>query len=79
MIIITLGPLGLVGGLVVGAVATAFVKDLSDKETKRKEVEQKYARLIQKCIDAINDIKPDISKCEKQLKTLKKIIEKHDQ
>ena len=48
--------------------------DKLNKENQRKEIEKKYTRLIQRCIDAINDIKPQISDCEEQLEYLKETV-----
>ena len=64
------GPIGLAGGLITGAALTYLL----NTEKQRKEIEDKYTRLIQRCIDAINDIKPQISDCEKQLKELKETV-----
>jgi hypothetical protein len=45
-----------------------------NEEKQRKETKEKYIRLIQRCIDAINDIKPKISDCEEQLQQLMETV-----
>ena len=64
------GPVGLVAGSIAGAALTYSL----NKDRQRKEIEDKYARLIQRCIDAINDIKPQISDCEEELEQLKETV-----
>jgi archaellum component FlaC len=43
-------------------------------QNKGRKIEEKYTQLIQKCINAINDVKPQISDCEEQLEELKETV-----
>jgi hypothetical protein len=69
---IHVGPIGLVGGALAGVALTYYYS--LNKGKQRKAIEDDYTRLIQRCIDAINDIEPKISDCEEQLEELKETV-----
>ena len=64
------GPIGLFGGIAAGVALTYSL----NKERQRKEIKDKYTQLIQRCVDAINDINLQISDCEEQLEELKETV-----